>query len=42
VVQELEVVRAREVHPVVDLERDPPLASLPRGARELDEQIADQ
>jgi hypothetical protein len=41
VVEQLEVVRAREVHPVVDLERQPPPLPVPRGARESHQKIAD-
>jgi hypothetical protein len=41
VVQEVEMGRVRQVHPVVDLERDLPPASLARGARELNQQVSD-
>jgi hypothetical protein len=41
VVQQLEVVRTAEVHPVVDIEWDLPPLSGARGARVAHEQVAD-
>jgi hypothetical protein len=42
VVQQLEVGGARQVHAVVDLEREPSLLPAAGGARELHEQVAHQ